>query len=159
MQRLLEAKPDGFEAISEQVMRMPEPQLQRACGCGGACAQCQTERPDQKDVYLQRNHTGIGDIRGATAPPIVQEVLSVPGHPLEPSPRGFMEPRFGYDLSHVRIHTDRKAAKLVRAVEALAYTEAVLLYLVPGNMRYIRMKDDDCSRMSWRTLSSNKTLT
>jgi outer membrane protein OmpA-like peptidoglycan-associated protein len=33
-----------------------------------------------------------------------------------------MEPRFGCDLSHIRIHTDRKAAQSARAVGALAYT-------------------------------------
>ncbi|MGH3917625.1 MAG: eCIS core domain-containing protein, partial [Pseudonocardiaceae bacterium] len=33
-----------------------------------------------------------------------------------------MEPRFGHDLSHIRIHTDRKAAESARAVKARAYT-------------------------------------
>lgn len=108
--------------VSEQVMRMPEPQLQRACACGGGCPKCQTKQPSQEHERLQRERTGTGDIGGATAPPIVHEVLSAPGHPLDPSTRGFMEPRFGHDLSHVRIHADRKAAESARAVKALAYT-------------------------------------
>jgi hypothetical protein len=29
------------DRISEQVMRIPEPQLQRTCACGGKCADCQ----------------------------------------------------------------------------------------------------------------------
>jgi hypothetical protein len=33
-----------------------------------------------------------------------------------------MEARFGYDFSHVRVHTDAKAEESVRAVSALAYT-------------------------------------
>jgi hypothetical protein len=33
-----------------------------------------------------------------------------------------MEPRFGYDFSQVRTHTDAKAAQSARAVNALAYT-------------------------------------
>jgi hypothetical protein len=33
-----------------------------------------------------------------------------------------MEPRFGHDFSHVRVHTDAKAAESARAVNALAYT-------------------------------------
>lgn len=33
-----------------------------------------------------------------------------------------MEPRFGHDFSHVRIHTDGRAADSARAVNALAYT-------------------------------------
>jgi lysozyme family protein len=36
--------------------------------------------------------------------------------------RNFFEPRFGYDFSHVRIHTDARAAASARAVNALAYT-------------------------------------
>ena len=33
-----------------------------------------------------------------------------------------MEPRFGTDLSRVRVHTDRAAAESARSVNALAYT-------------------------------------
>jgi hypothetical protein len=33
-----------------------------------------------------------------------------------------MEPRFGHDFSHVRVHTDAKADESARAVEASAYT-------------------------------------
>src|SRR5262249_7918102 len=35
------------DRVSEQVMRMPEPQLefQRACACGEACPKCQTSKP------------------------------------------------------------------------------------------------------------------
>jgi outer membrane protein OmpA-like peptidoglycan-associated protein len=110
------------DRISEHVVRIPEPQLQRACACGGKCADCRSQHPDEGHERLQRKRTGPEDIGRATAPPIVHEVLSAPGQPLDPSTRGFMEPRFGHDLSHVRIHTDRKAAESARAVKALAYT-------------------------------------
>ena len=33
-----------------------------------------------------------------------------------------MEPRFGYDFSRVRVHTDARATQSARAVNALAYT-------------------------------------
>jgi hypothetical protein len=33
-----------------------------------------------------------------------------------------MEPRFGHDFSHVKVHTDTKAARSATAVNALAYT-------------------------------------
>lgn len=55
-------------------------------------------------------------------PPIVHDVLSSPGQPLDASTRTFMEPRFGYDFSQVRVHTDKRAAESARAVNALAYT-------------------------------------
>jgi hypothetical protein len=40
------------------------------------------------------------------------------GRPLAESERSFFEPRFGYDFSQVRVHTDGKAAKSARAVNA-----------------------------------------
>lgn len=55
-------------------------------------------------------------------PPIVHEVLRLPGQPLDAATRDFMEPRFGYDFSQVRVHTDAKAVASARAVDAAAYT-------------------------------------
>ena len=55
-------------------------------------------------------------------PPIVHEVLRLPGQPLDAETRAFFEPRFGHDFSQVRVHTDAKAAESARAIEARAYT-------------------------------------
>jgi hypothetical protein len=55
-------------------------------------------------------------------PPIVHEVLTSPGQPLDAETRAFMEPRFERDFSQVRVHTDAKAAESAQAVGALAYT-------------------------------------
>jgi hypothetical protein len=52
----------------------------------------------------------------------VAEILRSPGQPLDIGTRAFMEPRFGYDFSQVRVHTDVKATESARAVNALAYT-------------------------------------
>ncbi len=38
------------------------------------------------------------------APPIIHDVLRSPGQPLDAASRAFMEPRFGYDFSRVRVH-------------------------------------------------------
>jgi hypothetical protein len=56
------------------------------------------------------------------APQIVSDVVSEPGHPLDPLVRSFMEPRFGHDFTHVRIHTGTRAAESARAANAVAYT-------------------------------------
>jgi hypothetical protein len=109
------------DRISEQVMRMPEPQLQRACTCGGACPKCQTEQPGQEHERLQTKHVGSSDSGQAAAPPIVYEVLASPGRPLDAATRAFVEPRFGHDFSHVRVHTDATAAQSAEAVNAQAY--------------------------------------
>jgi len=44
------------------------------------------------------------------------------GHPLDQHTRAFMESRFGYDFSKVRVHTGSEAAESARHVSALAYT-------------------------------------
>lgn len=44
------------------------------------------------------------------------------GQPLPLSVRSFFEPRFGYDLSNVRVHTDVQAEESARSVNASAYT-------------------------------------
>ena len=51
-----------------------------------------------------------------TAPPIVHEVLSSPGRPLDPGTRAFFEPRFGHDFSKVRVYTDAQVAEVGKDV-------------------------------------------
>jgi hypothetical protein len=58
----------------------------------------------------------------SVAAPIVADALSSPTHPLDASTRAFMEPRLGHDFSRVRIHTDQRAARSARAVNARAFT-------------------------------------
>lgn len=54
------------------------------------------------------------------------------GQPLEPATRAFMEPRFGHDFSHVRIHTDARAAASARSINALAYTSGSNIVFARG---------------------------
>jgi len=95
--------------------------LQRKCSCGqhasgGECAECRKKR----EGVLQRAAAGSEPI--SELPPIVHEVLRSPGQPLDAATRAYMEPRFGYDFSQVRVHTDARADESARAVDALAYT-------------------------------------
>ena len=55
------------------------------------------------------------------APHIVHEVLRDAGRPLDGGTRALMEPRFGRDLSGVRVHTGAQADESARAVGARAY--------------------------------------
>jgi hypothetical protein len=48
--------------------------------------------------------------------------LSTGGRGLEPSTRNFMEPKFGYDFSNVKIHNDSTAHQSASNINALAYT-------------------------------------
>ena len=70
--------------------------------------------------WLQRS--AVTPEGGRSVPPIVHEVLHSPGQRLDAGVCAFMEPRFGYDFSGVRVHADAKAAESARAVNAQAYT-------------------------------------
>jgi hypothetical protein len=55
-------------------------------------------------------------------PPIVHKALASPGQPLNPATRAFMEPRFGYDFSRVRVRSGSTAEQSAEEVSAHAYT-------------------------------------
>jgi len=110
------------EHVSPQILRMPMPQVQRACACGGSCANCQKEQSPKQPAPIQRKHTATSDPATLEAPPLVHEVLRSPGQPLDQSTRAFMEPRFDRDFSGVRVHTDARAAESAQQVNAQAYT-------------------------------------
>ena len=118
--RLLQAKlkvgapDDAYEQeadrVAAEIMRMPD-------------GSTQSENPPPNTTsHVQRRVSGDSGAGIGTAPPIVQEVLSSPGRPLDIATRAFFEPRFGRDFGSVRVHTDEKAAQSARAVNAQAYT-------------------------------------
>src|ERR1041385_7572411 len=94
--------------------------LQRRCACGnraesnGECSQCA-----ESEGLLQRK-ARLG--RPQEAPAIVHDVLRAPGKPLDTESQQFMEARFGYDFSAVRIHADEKAHRSAETTNAEAYT-------------------------------------
>jgi len=104
------------DRVSEQVMGMPEPQLQRIWRGKS------TEQPDQEHERLQTKRTQSSDSGQTAVPAIVHEVLGSPGQPLDPTARAFMEPRFGHDFSRIRIHNDLRATESAQAIDAVAYT-------------------------------------
>jgi len=135
------------------------PAFPSACPTGGACHTCPTKIQTKLaisqpgDKYEQEAdrvaeqvmrmpvvsnspkplHHSSSDI--SDAPPIVHEVIQSPGQPLDGRTRAYMEPRFGYDFSHVRIHADSKAMKSAQAINALAYTAGNDLVFNRGRYR------------------------
>ncbi|MGN6639960.1 MAG: eCIS core domain-containing protein, partial [Mucilaginibacter sp.] len=79
------------------------------------CAHCEEEEKMQRKESNETAGTG-------EAPAIVHEVTGSGGQPLDRGVRDFFEPRLGYDLSSVRVHTDSQAAESARSVQAHAYT-------------------------------------
>ncbi|GIK13120.1 MAG: DUF4157 domain-containing protein [Candidatus Brocadia sp. AMX2] len=54
------------------------------------------------------------------------------GRPLSPSTRQFMEPRFGVDFDHVRLHADQDANQTASQIQAKAFTYGHHIWLGKG---------------------------
>ncbi len=136
------------DRVAEQVMRMPEPSVQRKPVCSSCKGKKDAEdkllqakplvgqitslvqrkpepeakKDEDEDKILQAKAVDSTAAGSQVDHPLIQSVLSSPGQPLDMATRSFMEPRFGQDFSGVRVHTDGQAAESARAVNARAYT-------------------------------------
>ncbi len=106
------------DLVADRVMRMASPELRNGVTAKAVQRKC---GPCEEEQKLHRKHSPGPEYSG-DAPSIVSEPLRSSGHPLDPLTRSFMEERFAHDFSHVRIHTDARAAEAAHAVNALAYT-------------------------------------
>jgi hypothetical protein len=109
------------DQVADQVMRRPDPaglRLTAAPIVSRKCAACEKE---DAGATVQPKAAGPALPTGE-APPSVHRVLVSAGQPLGTATRAFMEPRFGVDLSGVRVHADALAADSARQVGALGYT-------------------------------------
>jgi hypothetical protein len=97
------------DQIADQVMRMP-------AGEGKPIAQ-----PEEDTIQREPLSVGGGSLPLQT-PGHVRSAIGSSGQPLDHQARDFFEPRLGYDLSSVRIHTDSAARQSAKAIDALAYT-------------------------------------
>ena len=77
---------------------------------------------DFREKRLNALRSSAGEPGFLSVPSIVREVAGSPGQALDDHTRAIVESRFGHDFSHLRVHTDSKAAESAKAVNALAYT-------------------------------------
>lgn len=107
------------DRVADEVMRMPGPALKPGILNSSTAPFVQGKRaekiPDRQQI-----------------PPIVQDVLSSSGQPLDARPRSFFELRFGHDFGKVRLHTNARAKASAQAVNALAYTVGSHIVLGEG---------------------------
>jgi hypothetical protein len=119
------------EHLSIQVQKTISPSLktfaggilQRTCTCEHPTIGSHSEGEEcrkEREETLQRSMASTAPVN--EAPPIVYDALHSPSQALDVQTRALMEPHFRYDFSNVRVHTDAKAARSARAVDALAYT-------------------------------------
>ena len=78
--------------------------------------------PRHKPTRRQTTDSEPSGLGQGAVPPVVHEMISSPGQPLDATIRGFMEPRFGCDFGHVRVHSGPRAAASAGQVGAIAYT-------------------------------------
>lgn len=117
------------DAMADAVMHMEGPAVQAKGDTGSffrpaavaitpvqrKCAHCEEEQKAQrKEIDGQEAEANglesyVGSLNGG-------------GQALPNEVRGFYEPRFGYDFSQVKVHTDTVAAKSAQFINALAYT-------------------------------------
>ena len=123
------------DRVAEQVIRMPDSSVRSACSYGGGRPNCQTEQSGRGHEHVQTKGVGSSGSGLTDAPPIVRKVLASPGQPLSPATRDFMEPRFGYDFSRVRVHSGAAAETSARDMGAHAYTAGLHIVFGAGQYR------------------------
>jgi len=89
----------------------PVPIVQRHCAACEASEKEKVQRKEKGDEAMEENNLNSYVSR-----------LDGGGQPLPNDVKNFYEPRFGYDFSNVKIHTDNVAAKSAQSINALAYT-------------------------------------
>jgi hypothetical protein len=107
------------DRVADQVMRIPDRELSVGAApmqLNRKCAACEA------DEQLLRKRSDVAEPATAEAPSIVHEVLRSPAQPLDAATRAYFEPRFGRDLSRVRVHSGTAADQSARELNARAYT-------------------------------------
>lgn len=109
------------DRVADQVMRMPEPMVQRKCaacmGGAGPCPQCEGEKNGL--VHRKADSAFAASAPSSDAASLISSLG--PGRPLDPATRSFFEPRFGSDFRGVRIHDGQSAAESAKSLGARAY--------------------------------------
>ena len=106
------------DRVADEVVRAP------TMGASPAAAAPQVSRKCsgwEHEETLRTQRAGPQAASGQ-ASAIVHDELRSPGRPLDAATRAYMEPRFGYDFSGVRVHTGASAARSARSVNSKAFT-------------------------------------
>jgi len=124
------------DRMADQVMSMPAPNRQTQANISGGQLNRQIETGTAPHGHSHRVLRASSTAGGA--PPVSNEFernLAAQrggGHPLPGSTRDFFEPRFGQDLSDVRVHHDADAANAASEINAQAFTQGRDIYFGAG---------------------------
>ncbi|NJM47379.1 MAG: DUF4157 domain-containing protein [Alkalinema sp. RU_4_3] len=105
------------DRTADKVMRMPE---------GSSTLQLQTEKIQAKST---------GETTPIVTPVLEQQIQGMrgSGQPLAPEVRRFYEPRMGYPLGGVRVHTDSHANSAATQLQAKAFTLGRDIFFASGH--------------------------
>jgi len=107
------------DRVADQVMRMPDPRVQRHA------EEAEEKIPGGKRTSGQTNELAAGVRMQITT-------MQGAGEPLADSEREFFEPRFGHNFGQVRVHTDDLAARTDWGFNpAYDFERAFAAYLIP----------------------------
>jgi hypothetical protein len=88
---------------------------------------------DEEEERVQaKADNGVTANAGPTTSAKVEAALSRPGTALPDTTRPFIESRFGYDFSRVRIHADEPASEAAKSVNARAFTKGADIAFAHG---------------------------
>ena len=124
------------DQIADKVMRMPigeagqgrSPNVSKgaenvaSAPIGANTIHRKCDACEDDDEKVQRKALPSNSGISSQNPNHVNSVISSGGQALDPQTRSFFEPRMGYDLSSVRIHTGSAAGQSARSINARAYT-------------------------------------
>ncbi len=120
------------DQVADRVMRSHGgAPISSPCSCSEGEEMCE-ECKQKQQVAIARKAESTPDVKEVSS--TVHEVVRSPGQPLDSATRSFFEPRFGRDLSDVRVHTSAEAAQSARSIEALAYSAGN--HIVFGSQQY-----------------------
>lgn len=91
-----------------------------------------TPEDEEKEETLQTKPASAGESQASSNLEAQLAASQGSGSPLPDKLRSYMEPRFGYDFTQVRVHTDSKAAQMNKELGAQAFTRGDDIYFGAG---------------------------
>ncbi len=76
---------------------------------------------ENPSLQLLKNNTISHYSNPATVSTFVNKAVTTPGQPLNPETRSYMEPKFGHNFGHIKVHTDNMAEKSAKMLHARAF--------------------------------------
>ena len=148
------------DRVADQVMKMPDPAWPTQQHSMNVPAPCRTAadkvmrqpnpRETEKEIDIEKRRTMLKlvcpecedllqakeasseGVRVSTEFESQIESVKGEGIPLPESVRAYFEPKFGYDFSNVKIHSNARAGDTARRMNALAYTMGRHIVFAPG---------------------------